>query len=209
MATTHAGRSHGQAAANSAAPRIRSCAGGGTLASSTTSYYAGGRVTPAFNETDAAALRSPHNCFCDEGIAPIRAGRRRRARSPSPPEEWSAGAAPDLSVGLGATQSLRRSPGYACRCSCPRMQLSFRCSPAFPSHRPRCSRSAGPMRQRLAVQTTPPVRARSIQPGKGSERSSWRLLDHESDRAGALAGRHESEDAPFVVELRVAAGPGG
>ena len=58
MATTRAGRDHGQAAANPAAPRIPSCADGGPLASSTTSYYAGGRVTPAFNETDAAALRS-------------------------------------------------------------------------------------------------------------------------------------------------------
>jgi hypothetical protein len=40
--------------------------------------------------------------------------------------------------------------------------------------------------------------------GKRPERSSWRLLDHMSDSAGALAGRHESGDrqAPLRPDSR-------
>jgi hypothetical protein len=45
--------------------------------------------------------------------------------------------------------------------------------------------------------------------GKSSERSSWRLLDHKSDSAGALAARHESRDrqAPSWPEVGAGVAP--
>ncbi len=42
--------------------------------------------------------------------------------------------------------------------------------------------------------------------GKSSERSSWRLLDHKSDSAGALAARHESRDRQAPLWPEVGAG---
>ena len=51
------------------------------------------------------------------------------------------------------------------------------------------------------------VRARPT--GKSSERSTWRLLDHKSDSAAALADRHESRDrkAPSWPEVGAGVAP--